>query len=62
MFPEGRELLRTWREENLRRSEEVVEIWEALLSDEAPSTLGDERWMILEQVNKQNEPLEIDEM
>ena len=42
-------MLRTWREENVRKSEEIVEIWDALLSQD-PASLGEERWMILEQV------------
>ena len=47
----ARELLRVWREDNVRRSADVVELWDSLLS--VPSlwaSLGDEKWMVLEQV------------
>ena len=46
---DARELLRTWREDVVRRSEDIVSIWEEILCD-TQSDLGDERWMILEQV------------
>jgi len=46
---DARELLRTWREDVTRRSEDVVAIWEEILCD-AQGDLSDERWMILEQV------------
>ena len=46
---DARELLRTWREDVVRRSEDVVSIWEEILCD-TQADLGDERWMILEQV------------
>ena len=42
-------MLRTWREDVTRRSEDVVAIWEEILCD-AQGDLSDERWMILEQV------------
>uniref|UniRef100_A0A0N4UIQ9 ER membrane protein complex subunit 2 n=1 Tax=Dracunculus medinensis TaxID=318479 RepID=A0A0N4UIQ9_DRAME len=41
--------LKQWREEHVRRSEEVVEIWEFVLS-RYPRSLGDELWLIYEQV------------
>lgn len=46
---EVRELLRGWRENNERKSEDVVELWEAVLEDK-PSKLGNEKHVILEQV------------
>ncbi|TRY71767.1 hypothetical protein TCAL_08453 [Tigriopus californicus] len=46
---EGRELLRSWREDNVRRSMDVVDLWDSLLSQD-PEALGDEKWMVLEQV------------
>lgn len=46
---EGRSVLRGWREEGVRRSEEVVELWEHVLS-RRPEGLGEERWAVLEQV------------
>jgi hypothetical protein len=48
-FLDARDLLRTWREDNVRRSDDVVDLWEAFLRDSA-THLSDERWMILEQV------------
>lgn len=46
---DGRKLLRKWRVNVIRRSEDVVAIWEKVLSD-AQEDLRDERWTILEQV------------
>lgn len=46
---EGRDLLRSWREDNVRRSLDVVDLWDSLLSQD-PDALGDEKWMVLEQV------------
>ena len=42
-------LLRQWREDSVRRSDDVVEIWEEILSAD-PARLGDERYMVVEQV------------
>lgn len=41
--------MRQWREEHVRRSEEAVELWEYVLS-RYPRSLGDELWLIYEQV------------
>jgi len=46
---EVREQLREWREDNSRHSEEVVSCWEEGLSSSLED-LGDEKWMVLEQV------------
>lgn len=48
-FSEAKDLLRTWREDSVRSSDDVVDLWEALLQD-APHDLGEEKWMVLEQV------------
>ncbi|VDO47775.1 unnamed protein product [Haemonchus placei] len=48
-FQVGRRQLREWRETSSRRSEEVVELWEHVVS-RSPSFLGDELWMVYEQV------------
>ncbi|VDN18681.1 unnamed protein product [Gongylonema pulchrum] len=48
-FAEARNILRKWREEHVRRSEETVEIWEFVLSRH-PRDLGDELWLVYEQV------------
>ncbi|KHJ97539.1 tetratricopeptide repeat protein [Oesophagostomum dentatum] len=48
-FETGRRQLREWRETNARRSEEVVELWEHVVS-RSPSSLGDELWIVYEQV------------
>jgi hypothetical protein len=41
--------LRQWREDHVRRPEETVELWEHVLS-RRPSALGDELWVVYEQV------------
>ncbi|GMT15202.1 hypothetical protein PFISCL1PPCAC_6499 [Pristionchus fissidentatus] len=48
-FEEGREALKEWRDEHARRSEEVVELWEHVLS-RSPSSLADELCTVYEQV------------
>lgn len=48
-YEEAKHTLRKWREENVRRSEETVEIWEHVLS-RWPNSLGDELWVVYEQV------------
>ncbi|KAI1718368.1 ER membrane protein complex subunit 2 [Ditylenchus destructor] len=48
-FEEARSTLKKWREEHARRSEEIVEIWEHVLSRYSGS-LKDELWPVLEQV------------
>ncbi|KAK6009569.1 hypothetical protein OSTOST_25493, partial [Ostertagia ostertagi] len=47
-FEVGRRQLHDWRDTNSRRSEEVVELWEHVVS-RSPSLLGDELWMVYEQ-------------
>ena len=49
-FSDAREYLRTLREDNVRSSDDVVDIYDAFIRDCNGSDLGDERWMILEQV------------
>nr|SVE75359.1 EOG090X0CGE [Daphnia dolichocephala] len=44
-----RDLLRNWREENCRQSEEVVDLWTEVLATNF-GKLGDEGWLVLEQV------------
>lgn len=51
MLAEGRQALKKWRECGVRRSDEVVEIWEHVIS-RSPASLGDEQWAVLEQVLK----------
>jgi len=50
----ARKLLRRWREDNVRRSEDVIHLWETVLAPEAVATaeavLAEELWMVLEQV------------
>uniref|UniRef100_A0A8R1HIU9 ER membrane protein complex subunit 2 n=1 Tax=Caenorhabditis japonica TaxID=281687 RepID=A0A8R1HIU9_CAEJA len=48
-YDDARQTLKKWRECGVRRSEEVVEIWEHVVS-RSPSSLGDELWVVLEQV------------
>jgi len=47
---DAREYLRQLREDNVRNSEDVIDIYDAFICDCNPSDLGDEHWMILEQV------------
>jgi len=49
IFKEASSTLKKWREEHSRRSEDVVEIWEFVLSRYC-AALGDELWVVLEQV------------
>ncbi|CAF3882504.1 unnamed protein product [Rotaria sordida] len=46
------EKLRKYRDENYRLHDEVIELWENSLSKRNLSSLGDEKWLILEQVFK----------
>ncbi|XP_023323344.1 ER membrane protein complex subunit 2 [Eurytemora carolleeae] len=46
---ERREELKKYREENSRRSDEIIEHWENGVRDNIDS-IGDEQWMVLEQV------------
>uniref|UniRef100_A0A0R3RTN8 ER membrane protein complex subunit 2 n=1 Tax=Elaeophora elaphi TaxID=1147741 RepID=A0A0R3RTN8_9BILA len=48
-FDEAKNVLRKWREEHARRSVETVELWEHILS-RYPRSLGDELWLVYEQV------------
>ncbi|XP_018011738.1 ER membrane protein complex subunit 2 [Hyalella azteca] len=48
-FEEVRDELRKWREDNSRQSEEVVDRWTYCLQHNK-NKLGDERWMVEEQV------------
>ncbi|KAF2362472.1 Tetratricopeptide-like helical domain [Trinorchestia longiramus] len=48
-FEDVREELRKWREDNSRQSEEVVDRWTYCLQH-SKHKLGDERWMVEEQV------------
>jgi len=48
-FSEARELLRKWRDDNERRSDEVVQIFDFVLADKMKK-LGVERLVVLEQV------------
>ena len=47
---EAREALRILREDNIRQSDDVIYIFENFIQNCNPNDLGDERWMILEQV------------
>merc|ERR1719383_562316 len=46
---EFRDQLREWREDGGRHSDEVVQFWDEGLED-CVDDLGEERWMVLEQV------------
>ena len=46
------EKLRIYRDENYRSHDEIVDLWTEILSKRNLSSLGDEKWLILEQVFK----------
>lgn len=46
------EKLRKYRDENHRAHDETVDLWTDVLSKRSLSSLGDEKWLILEQVFK----------
>ncbi|GLH15567.1 ER membrane protein complex subunit 2 [Gryllus bimaculatus] len=48
-WSDARDLLRLWREDNERKSQDVVNLWETILSKNI-FKLGDERLLVLEQV------------
>lgn len=48
-WEEARDLLRQWRDDNVRCSEEVQEIWQDVMSYNIHK-VGDEKWLIYEQV------------
>lgn len=49
IFPEVRDLFRKWREDNERRSDEIIYLWETTL-EEKLHKLDAERHLVLEQV------------
>jgi ER membrane protein complex subunit 2 len=49
LLPDVRDLFRKWRDDNERKSDEVIQLWEAVLSNKV-SKLGNERHLVLEQV------------
>lgn len=49
LFADVRDHFRRWREDNERRSDDVMQLWEAVLADKISKT-GSERHLILEQV------------
>lgn len=49
LYPDVRDLFRNWREENCRQSEDVVDLWKEVLANHF-GKLGDEGWLVLEQV------------
>ncbi|XP_014287030.1 ER membrane protein complex subunit 2 [Halyomorpha halys] len=48
-WSEARDIIRKWREENARKSQELIELWEEVLKPKAYK-LGDEYYLVLEQV------------
>ncbi|KAH9628095.1 hypothetical protein HF086_018311 [Spodoptera exigua] len=48
-YSEAKDLFRQWRENNERRSEDVIELWTTVFSDDL-SKLGNEKHLVLEQV------------
>lgn len=48
-FSDVRDLFRKWRDDNERKSDEIIQLWEAVLEDKIHK-VGNERHLILEQV------------
>lgn len=48
-WQDARDTLRQWRDDNIRNSEEVIEMWLDVLSHNTHK-IGDEKWLIYEQV------------
>lgn len=48
-WDEARLLLRTWRDENMRMSQDILELWERLVCSNI-NKYGDEKWLVYEQV------------
>jgi len=48
-WQDARDRLRQWRDDNIRCSEEVIEIWQDILINYTHK-VGDEKWLIYEQV------------
>lgn len=48
-WKEARDVLRTHREQNIRQSEKVIDLWESVLKDNIDK-LGDEKYVVWEQV------------
>lgn len=52
-FTDAVEVLRRWRDDNVRQSAAVVAIWDDFLATVAHTgAMQDEKWMILEQVSR----------
>lgn len=49
LFVDVRDLFRKWRDENERKSDDVIQLWEAILAEKVQK-LGNERHLVLEQV------------
>lgn len=48
-YDDARLLLRTWRDENMRKSQDILELWERLVCASI-NKFGDEKWLVYEQV------------
>jgi len=48
-WDDARLLLRTWRDENMRKSQDILELWERLVCASI-NKFGDEKWLVYEQV------------
>lgn len=48
-WDEARVLLRTWRDENMRKSQDILELWERIVCASI-NKFGDEKWLVYEQV------------
>lgn len=48
-WDDARLLLRSWRDENMRNSQDILELWERLVCSSI-NKFGDEKWLVYEQV------------
>lgn len=48
-WDDARKLLRRWRDENIRKSKDILELWESTVSSSI-NKFGDEKWLVYEQV------------
>jgi len=48
-WDDARKVLRTWRDENMRKSQDILELWDTIVSQYI-NKFGDEKWLVYEQV------------
>jgi len=48
-WDDARKVLRRWRDENMRKSKDILELWDSFVAS-AINKFGDEKWLVYEQV------------